>query len=116
MPRLVKPKSDKLDLSRLKQDIPKFQALSGGDRQWWQKFLEDFEASLSSTIDTSTAETWPFNELQKISESNPRVETIVEHASERLRHLHNSTKQPGKVCLLFNIRLFLTKLYRSKSI
>ena len=84
MPKLVKPKSDKIDLPRLKQDIPKFQALSGGDRQWWQKFLEDFESSLSSSSDTCTAETWPFDDLQKISESSPRVETIMEHASEGL--------------------------------
>jgi hypothetical protein len=96
----VKPKRDKIDLQRLKQDIPKFQALSGGDRQWWQKFLEDFESSLSSSSDTCAAETWQFDELQKISENNPRVETIVEHASERLRNLHDSTKQPGKVCNL----------------
>ena len=113
MPKLVKPKGDKIDLPRLKQDIPKFQALSGGDRQWWQKFLEDFESSLSSSSDTATAEIWPFEDLQKISESSPRVEIIVEYTSERLRNLHNSTKQPGKVCLLvltITMRQFLMKL------
>ena len=39
----MQPSGAKIDIEQLRHDIPKFNALSDGDRQWWPRYLEDVE-------------------------------------------------------------------------
>ena len=91
----MQPSGAKIDIEQLRHDIPKFSALSDGDRQWWLQFLEDVEKSLRST--TVSGPTWPFKELLEIAKSHPRVVLNVEHPSEHLQQLHQSTKNKHTV-------------------
>ena len=102
VPSLVQPSGAKIDIEQLRHDIPKYNALSEGDKQWWLQFLEETESSLNSTV--SVCSTWPLGELLDITESHPRVQLNVEHASEQLQQLHQSTKKTHVVCLIHNYR------------
>ena len=95
VPSLVQPSGTKIDIEQLRHDIPKYNALSEGDKQWWLQFLEETESGLNSTV--STCSTWPLEELLDITKSHPRVQLNVEHASEQLQQLHQSTKQTHMV-------------------
>ena len=69
------------------QSIMLFQrAISSGGFNSWKT-----ESGLNSTV--STCSTWPLEELLDITKSHPHVQLNVEHASEQLQQLHQSTKQ-----------------------
>ena len=94
----MQPSGAKIDVEQLRHDIPKYNAPLECDKQWWLQFLEQTESSLNSTV--STCSTWPLEELLEITKSHPRVQLNVEHASERLQQLHQSTKKTHVVCLI----------------
>ena len=49
VPSLVQPSGAKIDIEQLRHDIPKYNALSEGDKQWWLQFLEENESGLNSS-------------------------------------------------------------------
>ena len=44
-PTLVKPNAEKIDLSAIRNTVPKYQSLDEMDKSWWFDFLEQLEIS-----------------------------------------------------------------------
>ena len=57
MPETVPPSSEKIDLKRLREDIPKFyssRCFNQSHKEWWDDFLSDKEGVYSTPEDAST--------------------------------------------------------------
>ena len=71
MPNCVPPSDEKIDVKRLKDDIPKFflsRSFEEHHQKWWMDFLDDKEA-IFKVLDPPT--TWPLEDIIRIKERQP---------------------------------------------
>jgi len=73
VPSCVPPSDEKIDVKRLKDDIPKFflsRSFEEHHQKWWMDFLSDKEA-IFKVPDPPT--TWPLEDIIRIKKGNFRL-------------------------------------------
>ena len=90
-PDCVQPNLDKVDLSHLKSDIPKYERaglFNDEANDWWHSFLSGFEATYGTV--PSITPTWPVDVFKSIIASGNAESNSVIEVSEKITSIHST--------------------------
>ena len=98
---MVSPNAAKVDIPKLRRDVPKFSTsgLSSQDLEWWNHFLSELDNTFHDL--SATSDTWLLDKLLLLKSTGAVAAVNTPQITEGLSRLHSAVfTQIPEVCLV----------------